>query len=365
MCGRFRLSEIPLEIYVKDSKADDPPTIFRNILRYLYHNAVVTPPANFKTNSRNPELTVDALNYLLDPDRFTSTVIEAITDQYGNTANQIQAIIRQLQKITNLLPILLIKFNESTQNYDEIPSKDSFYSVLDSVQQKGTVLILDVSTFKGTMAYAVYVELVDSKIQYLREKLLNKILDETQGDLRSFQTKVPLLLKINEEATMLFSTMDKRSLEVHLREATGARKFNMGTLYVFQNVDNVDNIILSQLGGFNIILGMTMETNVAKTIKAVHISGISSLEDYIMNSKRFKNSLCSCEAYAQRPFFVHFYKAEDYISQVLGKKVAAKCATERQYDHLEKLNEGKPKIVELEMPKTDPNKKKEKNFLDE
>ena len=40
----------------------------------------------------------------------------------------------------------------------------------------------------------------------------------------------------------------------HIQAATGARKFNMGTIFVFQTLQGIESgikLILSQLGGFN------------------------------------------------------------------------------------------------------------------
>ncbi|MFX0103528.1 MAG: helicase HerA domain-containing protein, partial [Candidatus Hodarchaeota archaeon] len=62
--GKFKIENLGLSYFVRESGADDPVTIFRNILRWIYDNEPITnvkSPKGYVKNKRYPKLNVEAL----------------------------------------------------------------------------------------------------------------------------------------------------------------------------------------------------------------------------------------------------------------------------------------------------------------
>jgi hypothetical protein len=357
--GKLKLEDLLLSYYATEKYDQD----LRLILKYLYDNEVVQPPKYYK--KANPRLNIHALNFLMDIDKLNIIFSELKKSSFLHPES-LKAMQRRFAKnIENLMPILQIKKNDRDE-YEEIDSTKNLKSVLNKAQREGTVLILDISRITKSQTYGMFSEIVQRHIQYVREKWFNDEIENSGGNQYEFTKKAPMFLKINEEATYLFANMrDPREVTTHVRDATGARKFNMGTLYVFQTLQGISsniNLILSQLGGFNIVFALTMEPNLKKAVENLSIQGVSHLKQFIKSSKRFKNCLTSCEAYDQRPFFIKFYHAETYYENLFNIKIDDQTKIESDYKKEADKLKDQPKELQPsdEEVKENPFKKKKK-----
>lgn len=341
--GKFKIGEIPLSYFANKSDDESYDQDLGVILKYLKENNLVDIDLT-GFNSRNFHLNVDALNFILDVDRFNK-IKDNLDKEKHLHKKSIDALYRRINKNIEILqPILQIKQNEKGL-YEEIKENFSIRSILKNAQEKGLILILDISRLPSE-SYSKFTNLVQKDLQDEREKWYKKELEQSGGNQFEFTKKAPLFLQINEEATYLFASMrDNQDLTFHIRAATGSRKFNMGTVYVFQSLEGISaniKLILTQLGGFSIVFSVTMRNDRELTIKNANIQEMESMDNFIHNAKRFKLCVTSCETYSNRPFFVKFYKAEDYFMTIFNIEINEQSERDKTYLKKKELKKDEP-----------------------
>ncbi len=311
---KFKISEVPIEFFVKESSAESPDVILKKIMRYTYDEIGLEIPIIGK-RQRKDRLSVEALNWIRSTNYDQIKCIkEATTYQTG----QINAIKRQLNKFNEYLPILQIEWDETTDNFIDLHEEKDFTKVIYGVQRNGKVCIIDMSAIHSSLASKLYSDLIWEKLHDQRKSDFKKYLKANEGDLNKFRIEMPLIFLINEEATLQIAGKTKDELQPDIEQATGARKFNLGTVYVFQSLRDINPIVLSQLGGFNIVLGLPQKNDRQVALRGVHIDSIEKLEEFIANADTGE-AIISCEEHKLRPYFVKIHKAEEYLKKIVSQ----------------------------------------------
>lgn len=337
--AKFPIKDIPLSYFSEEQYE----ILLSTLLETLYDmgELKVEPPKCGREN----RMTIEALNYLLEPRNVTQRM-EELNLQSFNTA-QIMATIRRIKKAIIIFEPILQLTRDSNGLYEKSDNsnKNAYHTLVD-MQKKGKILILNMQRFTNSQTYKIYSDLVTNKLQFLRQEWFRESLEESKGSLLNFTSKAPVLLIINEEATNHFAGMAQSEIQNHIRNATGARKFNMGSIYIFQTLQGIESgisLILSQLGGFNFIFAVTQERSLKTTIKNINIRNADSLEDFIKNAKSFKYCVASSESYDQRPYFIQSYRASDYFEVIFQKKMVKSSRDDREFDLRKEEKSKQPK----------------------
>jgi hypothetical protein len=343
--GKFRLEEIYLEEFANETAEDSYDQDLKIVLKYLYENSLSsTKPDNYKPN--HPVINIQALNFLLDTDRMNG-IKPALEDEKNVHPARLDALLRRVNRRINILePILQIRKNDKDV-YEVTGTDKGITKLLFKAQQEGLILILDISQITNMHTYSLFSKMVQSQLKFYRGKWFTETLESSGGDQFAFANTAPLFLRINEEATSLFAGISNASeLTTHIAAATGDRKYNMGTVYVFQTLEGISTnikLILTQLGGFSVMFSVTMNHDRKLAIENVNIQEAESMDDFIRNAKRFKLSVTSCETYANRPFFVKFYKAEEYFKNLFKIKVPELTDHDKEYLKEKEARKDEPK----------------------
>lgn len=303
--AKLRLEDIPLQYFVREQYILD----LQRICEILN--------ASMPTIEARRQMHLSTLNEILSDD-FRDT--ENPNESYRMAPASFNAMLRDISKyLGDIEPICLIK-KVNLQEYQEIvlqSHEKPLWRTLKEINSStsGKIAIFNVRGLKREKSFNMYQEIVNGKLNYLREKSFENMNSE------QFAKTTPLILTLNEEATNLFATMKSEDIGSYVADATGARKFNKGVVFVFQTLIGLPakiKLVLSQLGGFNFVFALTMEENRKQALDNVNINQAKHLAHFVENAKKYKYCLTSCEAYNRRPYFVQFYYAREYEEYLLG-----------------------------------------------
>ena len=316
---RVTIEDIPIQVFLKKAQSPFAFSIIRDILQHLYsEEGGFTAPVSRNNIQRIDRFTVETLNHLLNT---TTREIQAwpnFARRYNNLS--LEAALRYIYSIKNYRNIIQANWNEGTQQFESITETENLFDILDDVQKNGFWAIVNCSGFNEEERTQLET-LIISKVRNWREFLYSK-------NKRLFET-YPLFYLINEEMTGSFEWMNEDDRRRHSDLATGARKFRMGYLYIFQTLDGVQKSVISQAAGFVAVFQVPQNNDRQDVLRKVP-TDFTPYEFFIQNSGIGEAVMSNLVI--DLPFPVKVYKFEDLRDNFLEEEISSEELEKRKKD---------------------------------
>jgi len=264
---RYRVpaERIPLWVFTKITGSPQAEYVIKDILRALYKEKGVNDligeeieaPKDSSGKKRLDWVSLKAINW------FIKASLQDVKDLLGETQHHDQTILAALRCMStakSLKNVIQGEWDEDQEQYREVSAEGNLYKVLWKAQYNGDWIIINCSRFEREER-SLLETLIIEQVKFWRESAFSK----DKAEFNSY----PLFYFINEEMTESFVWMGEPEVKRLSEMATGARKYRMGYLYIFQSLRKVEPFVISQAAGFISVLQVPQENDRQDVLRKV------------------------------------------------------------------------------------------------
>ncbi len=262
---RIPVERIPFWVFTKITGSQQAEFVIRDLLKTLYKEKGVNEltgeeivaPKDESGKERLNTVTLQAINWFIKADENNAKALLERTPHHKET---IKAALRSMRTAKSLRNVIQAEWDEEEEQYRPVSIKGSLYEELMRTQYNGDWIIINCSRFEKEER-SLLETLIIEQVKSWREKAFI-------SDKAKFAS-YPLFYFINEEMTESFVWMGEPEIKRLSEMATGARKYRMGYLYIFQSLRGVEPFVVGQAAGFVSVLQVPQQTDRQEVLRKV------------------------------------------------------------------------------------------------
>lgn len=262
---RIPVERIPFWVFTKITGSQQAEFVIRDLLKALYQEEGVNKLTGEKIGAPKDEsgkerlnlVSLQALNWFIRADEPDAKSLLEGKPYHKET---IRAALRSMKTAKSLRNIIQGEWDDDEEQYKPVAVEGNLYGELWRAQYNGDWIIINCSRFEKEER-SILETLIIEQVKSWREKAFIE-------DKAGFSSH-PLFYFINEEMTESFVWMVEEEIKRLSDMATGARKYRMGYLYIFQSLRGVEPFVVSQAAGFISVLQVPQETDRQEVLRRV------------------------------------------------------------------------------------------------
>ncbi|GEM_PF-4434162 len=310
---RIPVERIPFWVFTKITGSQQAEFVIRDLLRALYKEGRVNEvtgeeikvPRDESGKEKLNTVTLQAINWFIKADENNAKALLEGTPHHKET---IKAALRSMKSAKSLRNVIQAEWDEEEVQFKPVSVEGSLYDELMRAQYNGDWIIINCSRFEKEER-SLLETLIIEQVKSWREKAFI-------SDKAGFSS-YPLFYFINEEMTESFVWMGEPEIKRLSEMATGARKYRMGYLYIFQSLRGVEPFVVSQAAGFVSVLQVPQETDRQEVLRKVP-TDFTPYEFYIQHGDTGEAVMSNIVIDTPFPVKVTFF--EDLKTSVLASE---------------------------------------------